>query len=706
VNPKPLRSLSASKLTTFLDCPRKFWFNYVLRMPVPETQALALGSKVHGHIEEFLLTGQWRDDSTEANIGRAGQEILEPYRVRVQEGSAIVEHGFKVPEGDLWSGTYSGRIDLLLRDPNPGIVDHKTTGRLISPWSLDAEGMANDLQLLSYAAFTLDANAQTDYTLGHIYYQTKGKPKARSLIVQVPGKKILGVKDRLKRLSATIEPIAALVDPEAQVKVPARRSGCAKFGGCPFADTCVDSPLSEERRNKAILASRPKRPQTTGARMSIFKKSKTAETPAAIVPPDAAPSPSAIDRLLSQFRDDSANSYVGQASWSAFAKAAKAIGEDPIALAKLGETDGKWRKDGLSIDFTVGWAAEPKKGRAPKTLAPESADTDPGDAGSAILSFLASKPDGAGRAEILAGTGLGEGDWTAAIDGLTSAGLVVKTGQKRGTKYALSEAAPAKPTVSTSPKPAAGVKPAPYSQPTPAQWSESLELAGILAHWATETEHTPDEIQVTDLRAALGLTSASDVSAFGEAVAYGEHGAESQGSATLWSRVGESLLPNWDRLAEIDTVPADIPEWWTAPKVAPKAEKAEKPAPKAEKPAPKAEKPAPKPSIFDRAPQPAPDEPGLDTPILLVGCLTIDIPAVDIDTWAAEVIERAESQHGPLALLEFGKPGPTYANEVRKALASGELELPPALFVPRNHYAAGAIATALVGMVVIVRACG
>jgi CRISPR/Cas system-associated exonuclease Cas4 (RecB family) len=47
-------SLSASKITTYLQCPRKFRFRYVLRIPTPwKASALALGSAVHGALETF-----------------------------------------------------------------------------------------------------------------------------------------------------------------------------------------------------------------------------------------------------------------------------------------------------------------------------------------------------------------------------------------------------------------------------------------------------------------------------------------------------------------------------------------------------------------------------------------------------------------------------------------------------------------------------
>jgi putative RecB family exonuclease len=47
-------TLSASKLTTYLQCPRRYKFRYVSKIPPPwKASALALGSAVHGALETF-----------------------------------------------------------------------------------------------------------------------------------------------------------------------------------------------------------------------------------------------------------------------------------------------------------------------------------------------------------------------------------------------------------------------------------------------------------------------------------------------------------------------------------------------------------------------------------------------------------------------------------------------------------------------------
>ena len=51
------RLLSPTQITTFLACPRKWYYEYVLRLPVPDKFALVRGTVVHSVCEEFF---HWR----------------------------------------------------------------------------------------------------------------------------------------------------------------------------------------------------------------------------------------------------------------------------------------------------------------------------------------------------------------------------------------------------------------------------------------------------------------------------------------------------------------------------------------------------------------------------------------------------------------------------------------------------------------------
>jgi CRISPR/Cas system-associated exonuclease Cas4 (RecB family) len=48
------RLLSPTQITSYLDCPRKWYYQYVLRLPVPEKFALVRGTVVHSVCEQFF----------------------------------------------------------------------------------------------------------------------------------------------------------------------------------------------------------------------------------------------------------------------------------------------------------------------------------------------------------------------------------------------------------------------------------------------------------------------------------------------------------------------------------------------------------------------------------------------------------------------------------------------------------------------------
>ena len=49
-----MKHVSASQITTFRDCPRKWYFEKVVGLPRPSTGSTELGSAVHAVLEDYL----------------------------------------------------------------------------------------------------------------------------------------------------------------------------------------------------------------------------------------------------------------------------------------------------------------------------------------------------------------------------------------------------------------------------------------------------------------------------------------------------------------------------------------------------------------------------------------------------------------------------------------------------------------------------
>lgn len=172
------RRLSASQISTWLACNRKFAFRYIERAPREHRpSALAFGSAVHSTIDWFhgeRLEGDVPPPDRVAAIFRADwdAELDEPIRFKEDEspealretGEALVrlyaermaqvpieatEMPFEVPLVDLATGevlrdSIRGFIDLVLTDDR--LVEIKTTARRISDSDLRRR-----LQLSAYS---------------------------------------------------------------------------------------------------------------------------------------------------------------------------------------------------------------------------------------------------------------------------------------------------------------------------------------------------------------------------------------------------------------------------------------------------------------------------------------------------------------------------------------------------------------------------
>lgn len=177
----PSAVLTPSKIRTFLNCPRRFEFQYVSKLPEPATtSAVLFGKAMHAALERFHLalvdnlvllpvdlaptfanaldvqaakhsTILFREGETRASLIAEARRLLDLYR-SVALGFDImeVEHRFEVAltaQHDSMRGAIlRGKIDLLTQEP--GIVEFKTTRKRPS---MNEQNFDDNLQLLAYA---------------------------------------------------------------------------------------------------------------------------------------------------------------------------------------------------------------------------------------------------------------------------------------------------------------------------------------------------------------------------------------------------------------------------------------------------------------------------------------------------------------------------------------------------------------------------
>jgi CRISPR/Cas system-associated exonuclease Cas4 (RecB family) len=76
------RLLSPTQITSYLACPRKWYYEYVMKLPVPEKFALVRGSVVHSVCEEFFRwkpAPGWSYDELVENMSQLAHSLLKDF---------------------------------------------------------------------------------------------------------------------------------------------------------------------------------------------------------------------------------------------------------------------------------------------------------------------------------------------------------------------------------------------------------------------------------------------------------------------------------------------------------------------------------------------------------------------------------------------------------------------------------------------------
>ena len=303
---------SASQISTYRDCPRKWFFGSVLKLPRKANAFAALGSYIHKRLEEYLDDGTLPGGSGIAiSITKPDGEVKEythdqilgvmlPGLVHLPApGEAQTEIRLDMDLGEL--GTMIGYVDLVFdEDGIPCIGDHKTTGNF--RYAMKEEDLYDDVQCTIYSVYRLESTGAEYIRCRWIYYST-GKPKAKK--VQV-----------MRSLTDTAKPWQSILDSVTEMKA-IRDSGCEvsevkyqvdaceKYGGCPFNRNCGLTPMQKMRSMTAMLslkermeqrkAAAPAAPAVEAAPATAVPAAPAATVaPAAVNPPEGM---SALERL-------------------------------------------------------------------------------------------------------------------------------------------------------------------------------------------------------------------------------------------------------------------------------------------------------------------------------------------------------------------------------------------------------------------------
>jgi len=222
-----MKHVSASQITTFRDCSRKWYFDKIVKLPRTSTAATELGSLVHEELENWLREGRAFSDSLAGHIAQSGVHLLprdQPVHIELslEDHLPIKDSPVKVV----------GFIDALYPAMSM-ILDHKTSSN--RRYTKTERELANNVQLMLYAKAWLDHSHQERVTVTHVYYGTKGARWSHRVEATVTRdhveKQWIGIRRTIEEMMhASQAPNAGIVNPNYQ--------SCEKYGGCPYAGEC------------------------------------------------------------------------------------------------------------------------------------------------------------------------------------------------------------------------------------------------------------------------------------------------------------------------------------------------------------------------------------------------------------------------------------------------------------------------------------
>lgn len=249
-----LATVSASRLSTWLACRRKFYFRYVEGIRKPNSPARHIGSVVHALLQQWSLArwrraplvGEavqttfetlwvgalaedpiaWEEDEPESDAKSATLALIEAYLratpIPADEKPEAVEATVEKDLGSHGLPMLIGVLDLVRAGGR--IVDFKTTGRTPDP---KMTLHTNEVQLTAYALLYREA---TDRRETALELHSLVKTKTPKIVIVESGP---STDAQITRLFRLIESYVRGV--ESEDFVPAPGIQCA---GCEFFNEC------------------------------------------------------------------------------------------------------------------------------------------------------------------------------------------------------------------------------------------------------------------------------------------------------------------------------------------------------------------------------------------------------------------------------------------------------------------------------------
>lgn len=240
--------VSASQLATYRDCPRKWAFDKLDKVPREENDAANEGSAIHDEVEAWYLHGTPPTRPT-------AKALLSHLPARETQGLLAEE-----PVQFVWPGAHGepvllrGFVDLMHMgsDGVVTIYDHKSTSQ--KKYIKTVDDLRYDPQVLAYgigARLHASANGRPipETVRMQWTYVVRENPKTKPPHSEpvVLEQTTADLEEGLRRWQGTVtDMVRATVESRTTpvgsraLKVLSNPEACFKYGKCPFRDLCPD----------------------------------------------------------------------------------------------------------------------------------------------------------------------------------------------------------------------------------------------------------------------------------------------------------------------------------------------------------------------------------------------------------------------------------------------------------------------------------
>ena len=229
--------VSVSQIRKYVRCQRAWWYEYgPLKIRPPTNKSAAVGTEVHGILEDYLINGTPPPDTKAGRIASAGLDKLRP-------GEELeIERSITLPLNDV--ANMLCRIDMLGKH-EPYVGDHKTTGSF--SWCKTRSEVLGDVQLLTYAFAGYSETKPPTVEVELIYYRREGLPVSMVVGGVVSWEDVEKNWHDLGEIAREMQP--RKTDPTGDT-CAGNSSACGDYGGCFHAPKCPFSPRNVAKLKK------------------------------------------------------------------------------------------------------------------------------------------------------------------------------------------------------------------------------------------------------------------------------------------------------------------------------------------------------------------------------------------------------------------------------------------------------------------------